>query len=60
MNLMRTPPAQTGNQQVNPLPLPPIPSEPSQDCAETVAITYEEMGLLVTDKETNWFDPGKF
>ena len=29
-------------------------------CAETVAITYEEMGLLVTDKETNWFDPGKF
>jgi hypothetical protein len=29
-------------------------------CAETVAITYEEMGLLVTDKETNWFDPGRF
>ena len=29
-------------------------------CAETVAITYEDMGLLVTDKETNWFDPGKF
>ncbi|PJE16406.1 MAG: guanylate cyclase [Mycobacterium sp.] len=29
-------------------------------CAETVAITYEEMGLLVTDKDTNWFDPGKF
>jgi hypothetical protein len=29
-------------------------------CAETVAITYEEMGLLVTDKDANWFDPGKF
>jgi hypothetical protein len=29
-------------------------------CAETVAITYEEMGLLVTDKDTNWFDPGNF
>ncbi len=29
-------------------------------CAETVAITYEDMGLLITDKETNWFDPGKF
>jgi hypothetical protein len=29
-------------------------------CAETVAITYEEMGLLITDKDANWFDPGKF
>lgn len=29
-------------------------------CAETVAITYEEMGLLVTDKHANWFDPGSF
>lgn len=29
-------------------------------CAETVAITYEEMGLLVTDKQYNWFDPGSF
>ena len=29
-------------------------------CAETVAITYEEMGLLMTDKDSNWFDPGKF
>ena len=29
-------------------------------CAETVAITYEDMGLLVTDKDTHWFDPGKF
>ncbi|MDX1890541.1 guanylate cyclase [Mycolicibacterium sp. 050158] len=29
-------------------------------CAETVAVTYQEMGLLVGDKDTNWFDPGKF
>lgn len=29
-------------------------------CAETVAITYEEMGLLRTDKDANFFDPGSF
>ncbi len=29
-------------------------------CAETVAITYEEMGLLNTEKHYSWFDPGKF
>ena len=29
-------------------------------CAETVALTYEEMGLLATDKDANWFDPGSF
>lgn len=29
-------------------------------CAETVAVTYQEMGLLASDKATNWFDPGKF
>jgi len=29
-------------------------------CAEVAAITYEEMGLLATDKDANWFDPGKF
>jgi hypothetical protein len=29
-------------------------------CAETVAVTYDEMGLLATDKSSNWFDPGKF
>ena len=29
-------------------------------CAETVAITYEEMGLLVTEKRENYFDPGSF
>ena len=29
-------------------------------CAETVAVTYQEMGLLSLDKDSNWFDPGKF
>lgn len=29
-------------------------------CAETVAITYEAMGLLTTEKYSNWFDPGSF
>jgi hypothetical protein len=29
-------------------------------CAETVAITYEEMGLLTTEKYSNYFDPGSF
>ena len=29
-------------------------------CAETVAITYEEMGLLKSEKNSNWFDPGSF
>ncbi|MCV7212483.1 hypothetical protein [Mycolicibacterium canariasense] len=29
-------------------------------CAETVAITYEDMGLLRTEKRENYFDPGKF
>ncbi|MDT5325595.1 MAG: hypothetical protein QOF25_2747 [Mycobacterium sp.] len=29
-------------------------------CAETVAVTYDEMGLLATEKPANWFDPGKF
>jgi hypothetical protein len=29
-------------------------------CAETVAITYEEMGLMAANKDTNWFDPGSF
>lgn len=29
-------------------------------CAEVVAMTYEQMGLLATEKHANWFDPGKF
>jgi hypothetical protein len=29
-------------------------------CAETVAITYEDMGLINTEKRENYFDPGSF
>jgi hypothetical protein len=29
-------------------------------CAETAAVTYEEMGLIETEKRSNWFDPGRF
>jgi hypothetical protein len=25
-----------------------------------VAVTYEEMGLIETEKRSNWFDPGRF
>ncbi|MGH3597556.1 MAG: guanylate cyclase [Mycobacterium sp.] len=38
---------------------PPVSLEAAY-CAETAAITYEEMGLLVTEKQSNWFDPGSF
>ena len=26
--------------------------------AGIVAITYEEMGLIATDRQSNWFEPG--
>jgi hypothetical protein len=29
-------------------------------CAELVAATYTEMGLLGNDRPGNWYDPGKF
>jgi hypothetical protein len=29
-------------------------------CAEVVALTYEEMGLLPAAKRANWYDPGRF
>jgi hypothetical protein len=29
-------------------------------CAEVVAVTYEEMGLLPTGKNPSWYDPGRF
>jgi hypothetical protein len=29
-------------------------------CAEVVAITYQEMGLLASKRRPNWFDPGRF
>jgi hypothetical protein len=29
-------------------------------CAEVVAVTLEEMGVLNADAPTNWYDPGRF
>jgi hypothetical protein len=29
-------------------------------CAEVVAVTYEDMGLLPERKQPNWYDPGRF
>ena len=29
-------------------------------CAEVVAVTYEEMGLLPRGHQPNWYDPGRF
>ena len=29
-------------------------------CAEVVAVTYEEMGLLEPGRRPNWYDPGRF
>jgi hypothetical protein len=29
-------------------------------CAEVVALTYEEMGLLPGGRRPNWYDPGRF
>ena len=29
-------------------------------CAEVVAVTYEEMGLLPGGRQPNWYDPGRF
>jgi hypothetical protein len=29
-------------------------------CAEVVAMTYEEMGLLEGEHRLNWYDPGRF
>jgi hypothetical protein len=29
-------------------------------CAEVVAVTYENMGLLPADRQPSWYDPGRF
>ena len=29
-------------------------------CAEVVAVTYEDMGLLADRRRPNWYDPGRF
>ena len=37
----------------------PAPLETTY-CAEVVAGTYQAMGLLTTNRPTNWYDPGSF
>jgi hypothetical protein len=29
-------------------------------CAEVVALTYQDMGLLPKKRHASWYDPGKF
>jgi hypothetical protein len=29
-------------------------------CAEVVAVTFEEMGILPEHRQANWYDPGRF
>ncbi len=29
-------------------------------CAELIALTYQRIGLLDTDKPPNWYDAGRF
>jgi hypothetical protein len=39
------------------------PAEPTLEtayCAEVVAVTYEDMGLLPRGRKPNWYDPGRF
>ncbi|MFC4852373.1 hypothetical protein [Actinophytocola glycyrrhizae] len=45
----------------------PLPRTPASDakletayCAEVVALTYQEMGLLPARRRANWYDPGRF
>ncbi|GAA4540107.1 hypothetical protein [Pseudonocardia xishanensis] len=39
---------------------PPAPGLDSAYCAEVVAVTLEEMGILPVDRGANWYDPGRF
>lgn len=45
----------------------PIPRTRTSDakletayCAEVVALTYQDMGLLPINRRANWYDPGRF
>jgi len=38
----------------------PAPGLESAYCAEVVAVTYENMGLLPRRRDPNWYDPGRF
>ncbi|HEX3901077.1 MAG TPA: hypothetical protein VHW74_18150 [Mycobacteriales bacterium] len=45
------------------LPKRGVPGEDRREtayCAEVVAITYQDMGLLTKERDASWFDPGKF
>ncbi|GAB3702150.1 hypothetical protein [Mariniluteicoccus flavus] len=52
------------------LPLPALPRRHRDDeaaaraasayCAEVVAVTLEQMGILLPGKPANWYDPGRF
>jgi hypothetical protein len=38
----------------------PAPDLESAYCAEVVAITYQELGLLPAGRRPSWYDPGRF
>jgi hypothetical protein len=38
----------------------PEPALETAYCAEVVAVTYEDMGLLPIGKQPSWYDPGRF
>jgi hypothetical protein len=38
----------------------PEPELETAYCAEVVAVTYEDMGLLPRGRKANWYDPGRF
>jgi hypothetical protein len=45
------------------VPRPRRPEPPDLEtayCAEVVAVTYQEMGLLPADHRPSWYDPGSF
>jgi hypothetical protein len=37
-----------------------LPGLETAYCAEAGAVTYEEMGLLVSQRSPSWYDPGRF
>jgi hypothetical protein len=52
-----------GAPAADPAPVGPEVAEPGLEtayCAEVVAVTYEEMGLLSGERSPSWYDPGRF
>jgi hypothetical protein len=43
-----------------PVPESDAPTLETAYCAEVVAVTLEEMGILPVDRQANWYDPGRF